>query len=129
MSYADHTVAEIATTLPGATAVFRAHRIDYCCGGGHTLAEAWAALQRLCAAFPDDGALAARLTQLEQGLDPAERRRVAMTRKEPTGAYKSPMHDAEALAAAGRYKEAIVIYRALLAHRPDWDLVKERLAA
>jgi regulator of cell morphogenesis and NO signaling len=43
MSYADQTVAEIATSLPGATAVFRAHCIDYCCGGGSPLAEAAAA--------------------------------------------------------------------------------------
>ena len=43
MSYADQTVAEIATSLPGATVVFRAHRIDYCCGGGSPLAEAAAA--------------------------------------------------------------------------------------
>ena len=40
MGYADRTVAEIATQLPGATAVFRAHRIDYCCGGARPLAEA-----------------------------------------------------------------------------------------
>jgi regulator of cell morphogenesis and NO signaling len=40
MGYADQTVAEIATRLPGATAVFRAHRIDYCCGGARPLAEA-----------------------------------------------------------------------------------------
>jgi regulator of cell morphogenesis and NO signaling len=40
MGFADRTVAEIATQLPGATAVFRAHRIDYCCGGARPLAEA-----------------------------------------------------------------------------------------
>ena len=40
MGYADQTVADIATRLPGATAVFRAHRIDYCCGGARPLAEA-----------------------------------------------------------------------------------------
>jgi regulator of cell morphogenesis and NO signaling len=40
MGYADQTVAEIATQLPGATAVFRAHKIDYCCGGARPLAEA-----------------------------------------------------------------------------------------
>ena len=40
MGYADRTVAEIATQLPGATAVFRAHHIDYCCGGARPLAEA-----------------------------------------------------------------------------------------
>ena len=92
------------------------------------LTEAWAALAKLSTAFPDDLALAARLAHLEQGLDPAERRRVAMTRSEPTAKHKTPMHEAEALAAAGRYKEAITIYRALLEQRPDWDLVKERLA-
>ncbi len=40
MGYADQTVAEIATRLPGATEVFRAHRIDFCCGGARPLAEA-----------------------------------------------------------------------------------------
>jgi regulator of cell morphogenesis and NO signaling len=40
MGYADRTVAEIATQLPGATAVFRAHKIDYCCGGARPLADA-----------------------------------------------------------------------------------------
>ena len=92
------------------------------------LNEAWAVLAKLSTAFPEDRALTERLAQLEQGLDPAERRRVAMTRSEPTAKHKTPMHEAEALAAAGKYKEAITIYRALLASRPDWDLVKERLA-
>jgi regulator of cell morphogenesis and NO signaling len=40
MGFADQTVAEIATRLPGATAIFRAHKIDYCCGGARPLAEA-----------------------------------------------------------------------------------------
>jgi regulator of cell morphogenesis and NO signaling len=40
MGYADQTVAEIATSLPGATAVFRAHGIDYCCGGSRALPDA-----------------------------------------------------------------------------------------
>jgi regulator of cell morphogenesis and NO signaling len=40
MGYADQTVAEIATRLPGATEVFRTHRIDFCCGGARPLAEA-----------------------------------------------------------------------------------------
>lgn len=92
------------------------------------LAEAFAALQRLCAAFPEDAALADRLEQVEQGLDPSERRRAALARVETTGSFKSPMHEAEAHAAAGRYKDAITIYRGLLAERPEWDLVKERLA-
>lgn len=92
------------------------------------LSEAWATLQKLAAAFPEDAALATRLSQLEESLDPMERRRVAVTRVEITGAHKTPMHQAEALAAAGKYAEAIAIYRQLLADRPDWELVKERLA-
>lgn len=34
------TVAEIAARQPGATAVFRKHKIDFCCGGRIPLAEA-----------------------------------------------------------------------------------------
>ncbi|MEQ8700518.1 MAG: iron-sulfur cluster repair protein YtfE [Bauldia litoralis] len=33
-------LGEIARTRPGATAVFRRHGLDFCCGGGHSLAEA-----------------------------------------------------------------------------------------
>lgn len=91
------------------------------------LAEAYAVLAKLAAAFPDEPELTLRVEGLEQSLDPVEQRRVAMIRPEPTGKHKTPMHEAESLAAKGRYKEAITIYRALLAHRPDWDLVKERL--
>ncbi|MCA9612086.1 MAG: iron-sulfur cluster repair di-iron protein [Myxococcales bacterium] len=34
------TVAELASSIPHATRVFEKHRIDYCCGGRRTLAEA-----------------------------------------------------------------------------------------
>jgi len=40
MGFADRQVAEIAASLPGATQVFRAHRIDFCCGGQVPLAQA-----------------------------------------------------------------------------------------
>src|SRR5213075_2060422 len=93
------------------------------------LSNARALLERLCLAFPDNAALADRLGTLEQDLDPSERRHVPLGGiPEPTGRHKTPMHEAEALAAAGKYKEAIAIYRALLNQRPDWELVKERLA-
>lgn len=39
-SFADRSIGEIAATLPGATAVFRRHRLDFCCGGQASLAEA-----------------------------------------------------------------------------------------
>ena len=40
---ATRTLAEIAATLPGATAVFRRRKLDFCCGGRVSLAEASAA--------------------------------------------------------------------------------------
>jgi regulator of cell morphogenesis and NO signaling len=37
---AGRTLGEIAVALPGATAVFRRHHLDFCCGGGVSLAAA-----------------------------------------------------------------------------------------
>lgn len=45
-SFASRTLADIAATLPGATAVFRRHKLDFCCGGRMPLAQA-AASRRL----------------------------------------------------------------------------------
>ena len=36
----ERTVGDIAATLPGATAVFRKFKIDFCCGGDLTLDSA-----------------------------------------------------------------------------------------
>ena len=60
--FASRTVADIAAALPGATAVFRKHKLDFCCGGGVPLAEAAAARgvslpvleEELAALAPDD---------------------------------------------------------------------------
>jgi regulator of cell morphogenesis and NO signaling len=41
--FATRTLADIAVTLPGATAVFRRHKLDFCCGGKVRLADAAAA--------------------------------------------------------------------------------------
>ena len=41
--YAGRTLSEIASTLPGATRVFRRNKLDFCCGGKMVLAEAAAA--------------------------------------------------------------------------------------
>jgi regulator of cell morphogenesis and NO signaling len=38
--FASRTLADIATKLPGATGIFRAHKLDFCCGGNVTLSEA-----------------------------------------------------------------------------------------
>lgn len=58
-SYADRTLADIAATLPGATAVFRRGKLDFCCGGRVALARA-AADKGL-----DLGALESELGKLE----------------------------------------------------------------
>ena len=55
----DRPLGELATALPGATAVFRRHKLDFCCGGAATLAEA-ASARAL-----DAGAIAAELAALD----------------------------------------------------------------
>ncbi|MBS0560287.1 MAG: iron-sulfur cluster repair protein YtfE [Proteobacteria bacterium] len=39
-AFANRTLGDIAASLPGAAAIFRRHKLDYCCGGGANLAEA-----------------------------------------------------------------------------------------
>ena len=39
-SMATRSLGEIAASLPGATAVFRRHKLDFCCGGSETLEKA-----------------------------------------------------------------------------------------
>jgi len=39
-SMATRSLGEIAASLPGATAVFRRHKLDFCCGGSESLEEA-----------------------------------------------------------------------------------------
>jgi regulator of cell morphogenesis and NO signaling len=60
-AFAETPLGEIATALPGATAVLHRHRLDFCCGGGATLAEA--ARKRGL----DAGAIAAELAALTPG--------------------------------------------------------------
>ena len=42
-TFATSSLADIAATLPGATGVFRRHKLDFCCGGRESLADAAAA--------------------------------------------------------------------------------------
>lgn len=62
-SFAHRRLGDIAVALPGATAVFRRFKLDFCCGGDQTLAEA---------AKAREVALAAVETALG-ALDPAAR--------------------------------------------------------
>ena len=56
--FADRTLADIATTLPGATAVFRSEKLNFCCGGRVLLREAAAAKAK------DLGEIVAKLESL-----------------------------------------------------------------
>ena len=64
LPHAERKLGEIARELPGAAAVFRRFRLDYCCGGAVSLREAAAtagvdagAIEReLAALSPEDGA-------------------------------------------------------------------------
>lgn len=58
---AQRSLGEIAASLPGATAIFRRHKLDFCCGGAATLADA-AAERGLAADL-----VAAELAALEAG--------------------------------------------------------------
>lgn len=42
-NYQSSTLSHLAVEIPGATAVFRKHKLDFCCGGAVPLAEAAAA--------------------------------------------------------------------------------------
>ena len=39
-SVASRSLGDIAASLPGATAVFRRHKLDFCCGGSESLEQA-----------------------------------------------------------------------------------------
>lgn len=60
-TFAGRTLGEIAAALPGATAIFRRHKLDFCCGGAATLADA--AAERGLAA----DAVATELAALQAG--------------------------------------------------------------
>jgi len=68
LPHAERTLGEIARELPGAAAVFRRYRLDYCCGGAVSLREAAAA------AGVDAGAIERELAALspEAGAAPDE---------------------------------------------------------
>lgn len=64
MSMIETPVGDLAATIPGATAIFRRHGIDFCCGGGKSLAEACAKKGT------DPAAVAGQLAGLQVERDP-----------------------------------------------------------
>ena len=65
MTLLQQPLGALATSIPGATALFREHKLDFCCEGRRSLAEA-AAARGL-----DAAALAARLESLQTGASPS----------------------------------------------------------
>jgi regulator of cell morphogenesis and NO signaling len=63
MNYADESLGLLARTIPGATRVFHAHHLDFCCGGKQTLRTA------ADKAGLDATEIAAQLDALQEGSD------------------------------------------------------------
>jgi regulator of cell morphogenesis and NO signaling len=63
--FANRTLADIASTLPGATALFRAEKLDFCCGGRVSLAVAMTEKQK------DPAPLTAKLEALAASSAPS----------------------------------------------------------
>jgi tetratricopeptide (TPR) repeat protein len=95
------------------------------------LSAALALFQQLCSAFPLDSALAEKLANLKENLQPMELTSAKSRFVPDPSAPRSggnPLDEAEALAARGDYPGAIARYRKALADKPDSELLKERLA-
>ncbi|WP_164001979.1 hypothetical protein [Pyxidicoccus caerfyrddinensis] len=96
------------------------------------LAEALHLYESLARAFPDDAALALKLTNLRDSLQPSELQ--ALQAFQPPEeeaslplAPSSPAQEGERLFALGDYVGAAAAYRRALQERPDSELLKERL--
>ncbi|QSQ25760.1 tetratricopeptide repeat protein [Pyxidicoccus parkwayensis] len=114
---------------PGARADMEA-RADRALRRGE-LAEALHLYESLVQAFPDDAALALKLTNLRDSLQPAELQVLQASRPPEEAslplAPSSPAQEGERLFALGDYVGAAAAYRRALQERPDSELLKERL--
>ncbi len=100
------------------------------------MAEAVAVLRGLLQQFPDDQALAQRLMDLAETLQPSElqhpKARAASSLDDADagstgGSRETPEQAGERLFALGDHAGAMAAYRQALQQRPDSELVRERL--
>lgn len=93
------------------------------------MAEALACLEQVARAFPDDAALAERLSLLRESLQPMELQSAKTKFDVVRGgaAPASPEQEGERLFALGDYAGAAAAYRRALNAKPDSVLIKERL--
>lgn len=54
LEFQSRTLSNLATEIPGATAIFRKHKLDFCCGGAVPLSEAAAAKGLDAASIADE---------------------------------------------------------------------------
>ena len=96
------------------------------------LGDAESLYETLCRVFPEDPALALKLANLREALQPEERQsgRESQLRALPTSIPQgpsSPVTEGERLFALGDYAGAAAAYRRALQERPDSELIRERL--
>jgi predicted negative regulator of RcsB-dependent stress response len=93
------------------------------------MAEALSLLGTLAAAFPEDAALAQRISHLSDALQPSELLNPRARTSEPEPGFRpaTPEQEGERLFALGDCAGAMAAYRRALKERPDSELVRERL--
>lgn len=95
------------------------------------MGEAVRLLRQLVAAFPEDSALADKLSMLEETLQPMELQSAKAPQPEAHPTHRpvplTPEQEGERLFHLGDYAGAAVAYRRALAQKPDSPLVQERL--
>jgi tetratricopeptide (TPR) repeat protein len=96
------------------------------------LADAVGLYEALVAAFPEDEALARKLSELRDSLQPMELQSPKARFRDPDAGAGSqrpatPAQEGERLFALGDYAGAAAAYRRAVAERPDSELLKERL--
>ena len=96
------------------------------------LTEALSLFEKLCRTFPQDPALALKLTTVREMLQPEEIQALRssatpLPRERIAQGPSSPVAEGERLFALGDYVGAAAAYRRALQERPDSELIRERL--
>ncbi|MBI3380433.1 MAG: iron-sulfur cluster repair protein YtfE [Aquabacterium sp.] len=87
MTFLQQSLGQIAREVPGATDVFHDHKLDFCCGGAHTLQEATAKKGL------DPAPIVARLAQLVSQAQEAPRQWAAQDMPELVDHIQSYFHE------------------------------------
>ena len=94
------------------------------------MAEAVELYEQLAQQSPGDAAIAERLANLREALQPMELQRAGTSARDASGPHLRPLtpeQEGERLFALGDYAGAAAAYRRALKEKPDSDLIQERL--